>query len=122
MVGGVRGSSLTFPRYAASDEQPSVLSQRLQVVRYDHRGHGDSPVTAGPYTVADLGRVVLELLDHLGIDRCPPRRPLPGRDGRDVAGRPCPGASPLVLTAGLGDTLECVVEVGAEIVGGLEPN
>ena len=63
------GSSLTAPRYPASDEQPSVLSQSLQVVRYDHSGHGDSPVTAGPYTVADLGRVVLELLDHLGIDR-----------------------------------------------------
>ncbi len=45
------------------------LSRRMRVVRFDHRGHGGSPVPAGPYTVADLGRDVLELLDHLGVHR-----------------------------------------------------
>src|SRR6188472_3087695 len=45
------------------------LSQRLRVVRFDHRGHGGSPVPPGPYTVAELGGDVLELLDHLGVRR-----------------------------------------------------
>jgi 3-oxoadipate enol-lactonase len=45
------------------------LSRRMRVVRFDHRGHGGSPVPPGPYTVAELGRDVLELLDHLGVQR-----------------------------------------------------
>jgi 3-oxoadipate enol-lactonase len=39
------------------------------VVRYDHRGHGGSPVPAGPSTIEDLGRDLVHLLDHLGLDR-----------------------------------------------------
>ena len=33
------------------------------------RGHGRSPVAAGPYAIADLGRDVLALLDASGIER-----------------------------------------------------
>lgn len=40
-----------------------------RIVRYDHRGHGGSPVPAGPYTLADLGGDALALLDRLGVDR-----------------------------------------------------
>lgn len=40
-----------------------------RVVRYDHRGHGRSPVPKGPYTLADLGGDALALLDRLGVDR-----------------------------------------------------
>jgi 3-oxoadipate enol-lactonase len=50
--------------------QLPALAQRLRVVRYDHRGHGSSPVPPGPYTVADLGGDVIALLDRLGVDRC----------------------------------------------------
>jgi 3-oxoadipate enol-lactonase len=45
------------------------LAQRLRVVRYDHRGHGDSPVPPGPYDLDDLGADVLALLDRLGLER-----------------------------------------------------
>jgi len=37
-----------------------------RVLRYDHRGHGQSPAPAGPYTLADLSADVSELLDRVG--------------------------------------------------------
>ncbi|MEN3306361.1 MAG: 3-oxoadipate enol-lactonase [Micromonosporaceae bacterium] len=45
------------------------LGDRYRVVRYDHRGHGGSPVPPGPYTVEELGRDVLALLDSLDLDQ-----------------------------------------------------
>jgi 3-oxoadipate enol-lactonase len=49
--------------------QVADLSERFLVVRYDRRGHGRSPVPPGPYSIDDLGRDVLELLDELGLER-----------------------------------------------------
>jgi 3-oxoadipate enol-lactonase / 4-carboxymuconolactone decarboxylase len=51
------------------DGQAPKLSSRFRLLRYDHRGHGGSPVSPGPYTIEDLGRDVLALLDRLGIER-----------------------------------------------------
>ena len=49
------------------DDQASALQARL--LRYDHRGHGGSPVPPGPYKIEDLGRDLLALLDRLGLER-----------------------------------------------------
>ena len=49
--------------------QMGVLTQSFRVLRYDTRGHGQSNVPPGPYTVAQLGRDVLGLLDALEIPR-----------------------------------------------------
>ena len=51
------------------DAQVAALSKSFRILRYDTRGHGQSLVTQGPYTVEQLGRDVLALLDALNIDR-----------------------------------------------------
>jgi 3-oxoadipate enol-lactonase len=51
------------------DAQLPLLAERLRVVRYDHRGHGGSPLPPGPYELDDLGSDVLALLDRLGLER-----------------------------------------------------
>jgi 3-oxoadipate enol-lactonase len=45
------------------------LAAHLRLVRFDHRGHGGSPVPPGPYEIEDLGRDVLELMDALDLER-----------------------------------------------------
>ncbi|HTE54782.1 MAG TPA: 3-oxoadipate enol-lactonase [Kofleriaceae bacterium] len=51
------------------EPQMAALTASFRVVRCDLRGHGLSPVPAGPYEIADLGTDVLALLDHLGAER-----------------------------------------------------
>src|SRR3989442_15378037 len=51
------------------DPQVAALSREFRVVRYDHRGHGGSPVPAGPYRIEDLGRDVVRVLDRLELGR-----------------------------------------------------
>jgi 3-oxoadipate enol-lactonase len=51
------------------EAQASALRERFSLVRYDHRGHGASAVPPGPYSLGDLGRDALALLDSLGVER-----------------------------------------------------
>jgi 3-oxoadipate enol-lactonase/4-carboxymuconolactone decarboxylase len=51
------------------EDQAPALQARFRLLRYDHRGHGGSPVPPGPYKIEDLGRDVLALLDRLEIER-----------------------------------------------------
>lgn len=50
------------------DAQLSALEERFRVVRYDTRGHGASPVPAGPYTIDDLADDLIALLDRLDVE------------------------------------------------------
>lgn len=51
------------------DSQMSELTRHFRILRYDTRGHGESSVTAGDYTIEQLGRDVLGLLDALKLER-----------------------------------------------------
>jgi len=51
------------------DAQVPALAARFRVLRYDTRGHGESSVTPGPYSIMQLGRDVVRLLDELEIER-----------------------------------------------------
>ncbi|MFC7406750.1 3-oxoadipate enol-lactonase [Georgenia alba] len=51
------------------EPQLEAFSEDFRVIRYDSRGHGRSPVPPGPYTIEDLGADVVELLDHLEVER-----------------------------------------------------
>jgi 3-oxoadipate enol-lactonase/4-carboxymuconolactone decarboxylase len=49
-------------------QMPAFLAH-FRVLRYDTRGHGQSEVTPGDYSIAQLGNDALGLLDYLGIER-----------------------------------------------------
>jgi 3-oxoadipate enol-lactonase len=51
------------------DPQIAALAATHRVLRYDSRGHGQSAVTPGPYTIEQLARDALHLMDALGIER-----------------------------------------------------
>ena len=51
------------------DTQIPAFTAHFRVLRYDTRGHGDSLVTEGPYSIEQLGRDVLALLDALKLDK-----------------------------------------------------
>jgi 3-oxoadipate enol-lactonase len=51
------------------DTQVPAFAAHFRVLRYDTRGHGQSLVTEGPYSIEQLGRDVLSLLDALQIDK-----------------------------------------------------
>jgi 3-oxoadipate enol-lactonase len=51
------------------DPQVLDLVKHYRVLRYDSRGHGASVVSEGPYSIADLGKDALAILDALGFEK-----------------------------------------------------
>jgi len=51
------------------DGQMAAFTEHFRVLRFDTRGHGQSLVTPGPYSIEQLGQDVLALLDALHIKR-----------------------------------------------------
>lgn len=47
---------------------PAPFTQRFRVLRYEHRGHGESDAPAGQYTMEELASDALTLLDTLRVD------------------------------------------------------
>jgi 3-oxoadipate enol-lactonase len=51
------------------DDQAAALSDRYRVLRYDHRGHGRTEASAGPYSFTQLADDAIGLLDALSIEQ-----------------------------------------------------
>lgn len=51
------------------DQQVAVWSKKFRVLRYDSRGHGQSVVSAAPYSMAQLGSDALAIMDALDIGK-----------------------------------------------------
>jgi 3-oxoadipate enol-lactonase len=51
------------------DSQVAAFTEHFQVLRYDTRGHGESLVSPGTYSIEQLGGDVLALLDALQLDK-----------------------------------------------------
>jgi 3-oxoadipate enol-lactonase len=51
------------------DAQVPKFTQHFRVLRYDRRGHGQSGVPQGPYSMEQLGRDVLAILNALHLQR-----------------------------------------------------
>ena len=64
LLGGSLGTTLDM-----WDPQVGELSRTHRVIRFEHRGHGGSPVPNGPYTIDELGGDVVTLLDRLALSR-----------------------------------------------------
>jgi 3-oxoadipate enol-lactonase len=63
LLGGSLGTNLGM----WEPQLPLGRSRRL--IRFDHRGHGHSPVARGPYSIDDLGGDVVALMDRLELER-----------------------------------------------------
>ena len=55
--------------YSMWDPQAREFQKKFSVLRYDTRGHGQSPPTPGPYSIELLGKDVIAVLDALDLDR-----------------------------------------------------
>lgn len=51
---------------AVWEQTAGILADRVQLLTYDCRGHGNSERRASPYTTALFARDLAELLDHVG--------------------------------------------------------
>jgi len=49
--------------------QLDALTPDFRVLRYDTRGHGESDIPGGPYSIDQLGQDVLDLMDALDVEK-----------------------------------------------------
>jgi len=54
--------------YSMWEPQIHEFRKKFRCLRYDTRGHGQSPPTPGPYSIEQLGKDVIALLDALDLD------------------------------------------------------
>ena len=50
-------------------ENVEYWGERFRILRFDQRGHGGSEAPPGPYSLGDLGRDFMGLLDELELER-----------------------------------------------------
>lgn len=55
--------------YGMWQQQFNYFKQRFYVICYDTRGHGSSSTPSSPYSLQQLGKDVIRLLDHLKIEK-----------------------------------------------------
>lgn len=55
--------------YQMWQPQIKALQKDYFIITYDTRGHGKSSTPVGPYTLAQLGQDVIDLLDYLEIEK-----------------------------------------------------
>jgi 3-oxoadipate enol-lactonase len=51
------------------DDQVKPFTEKFRLVRYDRRGHGQSSVPKGPYTMEMLARDAIAIMDRLGLKK-----------------------------------------------------
>jgi 3-oxoadipate enol-lactonase len=51
------------------EPQLAAFSKEFRILRYDSRGHGQSSIPPGPYTIAQMGGDAIELLDALSVEK-----------------------------------------------------
>ena len=51
------------------DDQAELLKDDYRILRYDHRGLGQSEAPEGPYTFPMIIADALALMDHVGVDK-----------------------------------------------------
>jgi 3-oxoadipate enol-lactonase len=64
MLSNSLGTNLTM-----WDDQVAEFGKHFRLIRYDRRGHGQSGVSPGPYSMQRLGRDVIAVLDALKIEK-----------------------------------------------------
>jgi len=74
LTGPATAATLVFSNslgatFSMWDAQIPALTKQFRVLRYDTRGHGESSATPGPYSIEQLARDVLSVLDALQLDR-----------------------------------------------------
>src|ERR1700685_3716654 len=74
LSGNPRGAVLVLANSLGSnlhmwDKVLPAFESRYRVLRFDLRGHGKSGVSPEPFTIEQLGRDVLQLLDEVKTDR-----------------------------------------------------